>query len=261
MDRDRSTLPIAVYDSGVGGISVLREMVKEMPWEDFIFFGDSKNAPYGTKSAEQVYGFAEDTLRKFDEEGIKAFAIACNTATGAAIKPLRMAYPELPIVGIEPALKPAVEENPGKRVLVMATPRTLKEGKFQRLLARFDDQAEILLQPCAGLMEYVERGQAGTEEVQHFLHQLLWEYLENPVDAVVTGCTHYPFVKDDIQKVLGDQVKIYDGAAGTARELHRRIIKFGVEREDHNRVGTVEFRNSAPTNEKMALCEKLFYSI
>lgn len=254
---DQSKLPIAVFDSGAGGLSVLREIIKEMPWEDFIYYGDTKNAPYGTKSSEEVKNLVFGHVEDFVSEGVKAVAIACNTATAAAIKPLRAAYPQLPVVGIEPALKPAVEQNQGGRVLVMATPRTLQEGKFQRLKARFDDQAEIILQPCAGLMEYVERGCAGTQEVREFLRQLLWEYLEKPVDAVVLGCTHYPFVKADIQAVLGPGVKIYDGAEGTARELHRRIIKFGVEREDQNRKGSIDFRNSAPTEERSKLYEAL----
>ena len=249
--------PIAVFDSGVGGISVLREMVKEMPWEDFLFYGDSKNAPYGTKTKEEVRALTFAHVDEFRKEGVKAVAIACNTATSAAVRALRQAHPDLPIVGIEPAVKPAVMENPGGRVLVMATPMTIREEKFQKLMGRFEDQAEIIPLPCAGLMEFVEKGKAGTKAVRDFLGQLLWEYMEHPVDAVVLGCTHYPFVRSDIEKVLGDRVKIYDGARGTARELHRRIRAAGLEREDQDRVGRVVFQNSAPTKTKMALCEKL----
>lgn len=249
--------PIAVFDSGVGGISVLREMVREMPWEDFLFYGDSKNAPYGTKTKEEVRALTFSRVEEFRREGVKAVSIACNTATSAAVRSLRQTYPDLPIVGIEPAVKPAVTENPGGRVLVMATPMTIREEKFHKLVNRFQDQAEIIPLPCAGLMEFVEKGKAGTKEVREFLRQLLWEYIEHPVDAVVLGCTHYPFVRSDIQKVLGDQVKIYDGARGTARELHRRIRVAGLERDDKNRIGRVVFQNSAPTKSKMALCEKL----
>ena len=249
--------PIAVFDSGVGGISVLREMVKEMPWEDFLFYGDSKNAPYGTKTKEEVRVLTFSRVEEFRKEGVKALSVACNTATSAAVRALRQTYPDLPIVGIEPAVKPAVTENPGGRVLVMATPMTIREEKFHKLVARFEDQANIIPLPCAGLMEFVEKGKSGTKEVREFLRQLLWEYIEHPVDAVVLGCTHYPFVRSDIQKVLGDQVKIYDGAQGTARELHRRIRAAGLERNDKNRIGRVVFQNSAPTKSKMALCEKL----
>ena len=248
--------PIAVFDSGVGGISVLREMVKEMPWEDFLFYGDSKNAPYGTKTKDEVREITFRHVEEFRREGVKAVAIACNTATSAAVRALRIEYPDLPIVGIEPAVKPACTENPGKRVLVMATPMTIREEKFHKLMDRYRDMAEIIPLPCAGLMEFVEKGKAGSKEVREFLKQLLWEYMEHPVDAVVLGCTHYPFVQKDIQAVLGSQVKIYDGAKGTARELHRRIKAAGLERENKNRIGHVVFQNSAPTKTKMALCEK-----
>lgn len=257
---DLSECPVAVFDSGVGGISVLREIVKEMPWEDYIFFGDSKNAPYGTKTKEEVRQLTFRHVEAFRKEGVKAVAIACNTATSAAVRALRQAYPDLPIVGIEPALKPAALENPGKRILVMATPMTIREIKFRKLLARFEDMAEIIPLPCAGLMEFVEQGKAGTREVRDFLRQLLWEYIEHPVDAVVLGCTHYPFVQKDILSVLGPGVKIYDGAAGTARELHRRIKAAGLERKDQSQKGSVTFKNSAPGEEKIRLSEQLFYA-
>lgn len=249
--------PIAVMDSGVGGISVLREMVRIMPQEDFIFFGDSANAPYGTKKTEFVRDLTIEHVNTFLERGAKAIAIACNTATAAALKDLRQLYPELPLVGIEPALKPAVEQNPGGRILVMATPMTIREEKFNRLLSRFEDQAIIYPLACPGLMDYVEAGKFDHPDLYKFLEELLWDYRNGEVDAVVLGCTHYPFVRKAIAKVLGPQVEIFDGAAGTARELKRRIEEAGLLHQDQNHQGRVVFENSNPTPEKLALCQQL----
>ena len=254
---NEDTRPIAVMDSGVGGISVLREMVRLMPQEDFIFFGDSANAPYGTKSTEFVRDLTIQHVESFLERGAKAVAIACNTATAAALKDLRRLYPDLPLVGIEPALKPAVVANPGGRVLVMATPMTIREEKFNHLLSRFQDRAIIYPLACPGLMDYVEAGAVDSPQLYSFLEELLWDYRNGEVDAVVLGCTHYPFVSRAIAKVLGPGVEIYDGANGTARELRRRIHAAGVDRAIGEHRGTVTFENSNPTPEKMALCQKL----
>lgn len=254
---EKSEKPIAVFDSGVGGISVLKEMVHLMPNEDFIYYGDSAHAPYGTKPLEEVRALTVSHVENFLAEGDKAVAIACNTATSAALAYLREHFPELPLVGIEPALKPAVLHKEGGTVLVMATPMTLREEKFKRLLERFSGNANVINLPCPGLMEFVESGHFESKEVRDFLDQLLYDYKDNKVDAAVLGCTHYPFVRPIIQEVLGDQVTIFDGAYGTAKELKRRIEAAGLTRKDKDHKGTVTFRNSAPNPEKMALCKRL----
>ncbi len=255
MDKTKS--PIAVFDSGVGGISVLREMVKIMPHEDFLYYGDSKNAPYGTKTKEQVKDLTVANVQEFLNMGCKAVAIACNTATSAAVASLRQMYPDLPLVGIEPALKPAVQYKKNAKVLVMATPMTIREGKFQHLLDKYGQDATVYQLPCPGLMEFVESGHYKSKEVKDFLEQLLYDYKDNQMDAAVLGCTHYPFVRKQIQEVLGDQVKIFDGAEGTARELKRRIEVAGLSNPDTSYEGHVTFHNSAPTPEKMRLCQAL----
>ena len=252
--------PIAVFDSGVGGISVLREMVRLMPHEDFIYYGDSLHAPYGTKTTEEVRRLTISHVKNFMAEGDKAVAIACNTATSAAVAALRKMYPALPLVGIEPALKPAAlyaAETERKRVLVMATPMTIREEKFHRLLEEYRGNAEIIPMPCPGLMEFVESGHYNSKAVTDFLSQLLYDYRDNAVDAAVLGCTHYPFVRKQIQEILGEKTQIFDGAYGTAKELRRRIEEAGLSHPDQKRRGTVTFRNSAPTPEKMALCREL----
>lgn len=249
--------PIAVFDSGVGGISVLREMVKIMPHEDFLYYGDSKNAPYGTKTKEQVRELTIQHVQDFLDMGCKAVAIACNTATSAAVASLRQMYPDLPLVGIEPALKPAVQFKKNPRVLVMATPMTIREGKFQHLLDEYGEGATVYQLPCPGLMEFVEGGHYNSKEVYDFLEQLLYDYKDDQVDAAVLGCTHYPFVRKQIQMVLGPNVTIFDGAEGTARELKRRIEVAGLANTDETHEGHVTFHNSAPTPEKMKLCQAL----
>ena len=220
--------PIGVFDSGVGGISVLRECVKIMPNEDFIYYGDSKNAPYGTKPTEVVRELTIAQVKRFLEIPIKGCVIACNSATSAAVRVLREMYPELPLVGIEPALKPASLYKRDPRVLVLATPMTIKEEKFKNLLAKYEDKATIYGLPCPGLMEYVEEGKYDTSEVSNFLEELLSPYRGGVIDAVVLGCTHYPFVKDKISQVLGPGVRVFDGGEGTAREMRRRIDVAGL---------------------------------
>lgn len=257
---DKREKPIAVFDSGVGGISVLREMVRLMPCEDFVYFGDSENAPYGTKSTGDVRDLTISHVNDFLAEGDKAVAIACNTATSAAVAELRKMYPALPLVGIEPALKPAAlyaAKTARKNVLVMATPMTIREGKFKHLLERYKGLANIIELPCPGLMEFVESGQFQSKEVGDFLEQILYDYRDNAVDAAVLGCTHYPFVRRQIQAVLGERVEIFDGAYGTAKELRRRIIEADLSHPDPARRGSVVFRNSAPNEEKLALCQRL----
>ena len=251
--------PIAVFDSGVGGISVLREMVRLMPYEDFIYYGDSKHAPYGTKSLEEVRRLTISHTQDLLAQGAKAVAIACNTATSAAVRILRQMYPQLPLVGIEPALKPAVLFKSYPRVLVMATPMTIREEKFHHLLERYEDQADILLLPCPGLMEYVENGQADSPEVRVFLEELLGAYRDKGMDAIVLGCTHYPFVKGAIADVMGPGVRIFDGGEGTAREMRRRVEAAGLAHPDTGRRGSVLFESSDHSAEKQELFQKLLW--
>lgn len=256
-DNNDGLCPVAVFDSGVGGISVLREMVRLMPEEDFLYFGDSANAPYGTKSTEEVRALTIKHVESFLSMNAKAVAIACNTATSAAVRVLRGMYPDLPLVGIEPALKPAVEMTKDPRVLVMGTPVTIREEKFRHLFERFEDRAKIYPLPCPGLMEYVENGEYDSDEIDAFLYDLLKDYRGGRINAVVLGCTHYPFVTNSISKVLGPGVRIFDGALGTARELKRRMEEAGVLKERTGWGGRVIFKNSDPSPEKLALCERL----
>ena len=245
-------LPIGVFDSGVGGISVLRELAALMPNEDFIFFGDSKHAPYGTKTLEEVRKLTCADAEYLRKQQVKALVVACKNATRADIDILREKYQDIPVIGIEPALKPAVHAGNHPRVLVMATPMTLREEKFQKLMQLHRAVAEIISLPCPGLVEFVERGELDSPALEQFLTTLFRYYLLHPVDCVVLGCTHYPLVKDMIQKVLGDDVQIFDGGEGTARETRRRLEEAGLLNPTE-KTGNIQLENSLETAEILQL--------
>lgn len=256
--KTKKELPIAVIDSGVGGISVLRELCALMPKEDFIYFGDSKNAPYGTKSRDEVLKITRENLAWLKERGIKAIVIACNTATSAAVRILRGEESELVIVGIEPAVKPPSVDFDHPTVLCMATPLTLKEEKFKRLCERFSDVEDIIPLPCPRLVEFVERGELDTPALHAYLEELLSPYKDSKIDALVLGCTHYPHIKDAIAAHLPATVKIYDGGAGTARETMRRLREADLICDTRER-GNVEILNSSGDKSLIELSRALLY--
>ena len=233
---------IAVFDSGVGGISVLRHLIRQMPGERFLYFGDSANAPYGSRTTQEVRELTLAAAEKLTREyPLKALVIACNTATAAAVKQVRETYPELIVIGIEPALKVAADHFPGGRVGVMATEVTLREEKFDLLLHRFDENCTIAKIPAPGLVQLIEAGKVDTEETHALLGKILSPYV-GKLDALVLGCTHYPFAARAIARVLGDEVKLLDGGDGTARETRRRLEQAGLLEEGN---GEVKILNSS----------------
>jgi len=209
--------PIGVFDSGLGGVSVLRNMSALLPKEDFIYFGDDKNAPYGTKSEEEILRLAIDDTSFLLQKNVKAIVIACNTATSAAANHLRETL-SVPVIGMEPALKPASLSRKEGVIGVMATPATLKQKKFRLLYEKYGDHAMPI--PCPGLMEFAEKGILSGEEIDVFLKKLLAPYRKFPLESVVLGCTHYVFLKAAIAKALPGVI-LYDGNDGTARQLKR----------------------------------------
>ncbi len=253
MDKN---LPIAVMDSGVGGISVLAALMRELPHEDFLYFGDSKNAPYGKKGRDEVLKITRENLEMLLFRGIKAFVIACNTATSVAAKPLREEYPNLCIVGIEPAVKPAVLMRENPTVLVMATTLTLKEEKFSALAGRFESVARVLSCPCPGLVELIEAGILEGEALRARLGDILSPFSHEKIDAVVLGCTHYPHIKSEIAAFFPKDTPILDGGEGTARQTRRRLAELDLLQDDGHE-GRVEFVNSAPSERLLTLSKAL----
>ena len=239
---------IAVFDSGVGGISVLRELVRLMPHENYLYFGDSVNAPYGNRTTEQVRDLTLAAADILLRRGVKALVVACNTATAAAINDLRKTYPDTIIVGIEPALKMAADRFPKGKIGVMATPVTLREEKFHQQLERFPG-VEVSLIPVPALVELVEAGKQDSPEVKQLLRPMLTPYA-GKLDAVVLGCTHYPFAAKAIGEILGENTVILDGGAGTARETKRRLAEADLLSDGP---GSVQIENSAGDPRLIAL--------
>lgn len=247
--------PIAVFDSGVGGISVLKELVAQMPGERFLYFGDSANAPYGVRPTDEVRALTMQRVEELMARGVKAVVVACNTATSAAIEDLRRDHPEEIIVGIEPAVKLAAEQCPWGRILVMATPVTLREHKFQELMVRFSGVHPVEGLPCPGLVELVEAGQTEGGQVEEYLTRVLKPVLREDTAAIVLGCTHYPFVRRAVEKIAGPKVAVIDGSAGTARETKRRLEQAGLLREGDQ--GEVTLESSCQSPALLALMERL----
>lgn len=242
MSTQNANGPIAVFDSGLGGLSVLRRLQQEMPHEAFLYFGDSANAPYGSRPTEEIRALTLQHGEALLAQGAKALVVACNTATSAAIDSLRSRHPEAIIIGIEPALKPAADRYPGQAVLVMATEATLREQKFAGLLERYAQNVQILKCPCPGLVDFVERGEVEGPAVEDYLRQLLAPHLAHSPRAIVLGCTHYPFLKDAIVRVAGPETEIFDGADGTARECRRRLLEAGLLKTEGE--GSLRLTNS-----------------
>jgi len=251
---EKRELPTGVFDSGLGGISVLREMVKILPCEDFIYCGDSANAPFGTKSVEEIRRLTLENVAGLYKKGIKAVVIACNTATSAAITALREVYTDIPVIGIEPALKPAAHREGHPRVILMATPGTVKGEKLHRLMDQYEEEADVTALPCPGLMEYVENGILEGPELTAHLNDLFSACDLGRTDAIVLGCTHYPFLKKAIRCVVGERILLLDGSEGTARELKRRLWEADLLSR-RTREGEIIFEMSIP--EKTSLCRRL----
>lgn len=227
---------IGVFDSGVGGVGTLAQLTHELPDEDFIYFGDTANAPYGTKTPEQVMQCVRSVMKELQARDVKAVVIACNTATSVAAAALR-AELTLPIIGMEPALKPASEQRRNGQILVLATPVTLSLQKFERLMEKYGEAAVPV--PCPGLMELVEARDFDGAEV--YLNRVFAQTDLSLVDGVVLGCTHYVFLRPILSRILPASVRVYDGNEGTARQLRRVLEERNIRHTSgHNGCVTLE---------------------
>ncbi len=219
--------PIGVFDSGVGGLSVLRALHAELPGERFVYVADSGHAPYGERDDAHVIARSHAIARHLvNQHAIKALVVACNTATAAAIQRLRLDFPDLPIVGIEPALKPAASSSKTKQIGVLATRGTLNSEKFRTLLASLQDQAHFVLQPCDGLADAIERDDAiKIEALCSYFTRAMGQFGSKPgaMDTLVLGCTHYPFANDVLRASVGETVVFLEGGAPVARQTRRLL--------------------------------------
>lgn len=221
------TGPIGVFDSGVGGLSILKEIRRELPNEDLLYVADTAHVPYGDKSVEYVERRSAAIAEFLVGSGAKAVVVACNTATAAAIPSLRSRF-SLPIIGIEPAVKPAAEMTRSGVVGILATSGTLASERFSALRSRFGSQIEVIVQPCAGLVEQVERAELESLATRMLLEKHLANLLDRGADVIVLGCTHYPFLSPLIREIAGPAVSLVDPSAAVAREVRRRLEREGM---------------------------------
>lgn len=253
---DIKNSPIGFFDSGVGGLSVLREAISIMPNENYIYFGDSKNAPYGTKELNEVKDLTFKAVEFLRGKNVKAIVIACNTATSAAIEELREKYTDMPIIGIEPALKPAVKLHRKGEVIIMATPMTLREKKFQQLMNKYKDECDIVSMPCAGLVEFIENGILEGSDLEEYLRKKFEDYNKDDIAAIVLGCTHYPFIKEALSKIVGKEIPLIDGGAGTSHELQRKLDEYGILNNSKSK-GSIKIYNSTNDMKIIDFCYNL----
>ncbi|WP_339218671.1 glutamate racemase [Paenibacillus sp. FSL W7-1332] len=211
---------IAFFDSGLGGLTVLSEAMKELPQEDFLFYADTLHVPYGTKAKEDVKSYIHHAMESIMKEEVKAIVVACNTATSMAISDLRKAYP-IPVIGMEPAVKPAVEINrsSGKRILVLATPLTIKESKYRDLVRRVDSMHIVDSLPLPELVEHCEALNFDRKVMKDYFTKQFESFDMNEYGTIVLGCTHYPFYKSILSDLLPDHIRMIDGSKGTVNRL------------------------------------------
>lgn len=214
---------LGVFDSGLGGLSVLQALRRELPLADLLYVADSGHAPYGERDVGHITARSEHITRFLLSQGAQAIVVACNTATAAAVQHLRGLWPDVPIIGVEPGIKPAVAQSDQHRIGVMATPATLSSPRFRDLLERHAVGAQVTLQPCPGLAREIERGHLDTPELRTLVTRFTAPLRAAKVDTVVLGCTHYPFVRPLIEEALGSDVRVLDTADAVARHAARQV--------------------------------------
>ena len=227
--------PIGVYDSGFGGLSVWRERHRMLPNESLLYLGDGKNCPYGGRSREEIEGFAFEAVERLVAEGVKMVVVGCNTATTAAVKELREHWPDMPIVGLEPAVKPACLSSITRRIAVLATEHSLKSDMFLDTAARYAEDVEVVKVVGEGFVEIVERDAEATAEAMVAVRRVVEPLLDSGIDKIVLGCTHYPFLKPHIREVIGERdIEIIDSGEAVARRVEWLLERYDIAAEVDN---------------------------
>ncbi len=252
----RPSDPIGVFDSGVGGLSVLREIRRELPHEHIIYFGDQANVPYGSKSLLEVRQLSENVTRHLLERGAKLIVVACNTASAAALHYLRETFPGTPFVGMEPAVKPAAEHTRTGKVGVLATPATFQGELYASVVERFAQGVTLYQDALPGLVAEVEAGRLKGKKTRRILENALKPMLAEGIDTVVLGCTHYPFVIPLIQQIVGPDVQVIDPAPAIARQVRRVLEREGML-QSGDAAGRVEFETSGDPVKFMKMVRRL----
>lgn len=232
--------PIGIYDSGFGGLSVWREVHRRLAGESLLYLGDGKNCPYGGRSREEITAFAREAVKRLVEEGVKMIVVGCNTATTAAVDALRQEWPDIPIVGLEPAVKPACLTSRTRKIAVLATAHSLKSDMFLRTASRYADDVEVLKVEGRGFVELVEASEEMTPKAERLVRDAIEPLLTKGVDRIVLGCTHYPFLVPHIERVIaGTDIEIVDSGEAVARRVEWLLERYDLyAASDH----TPEFR-------------------
>lgn len=247
--------PIGIFDSGLGGISVLKELRTWLPYEDYIYYGDSAFAPYGEKSKAEITDRCKQICDYLIAKRVKAIVIACNTATSACVNELRELYKDIPIIGMEPALKVAANGKTGQHILVMATAFTLKEKKFEKLMLQYSKYNTIYKQPCPKLVELIENNHFKDQTiVDEQLRAYLTPYATKNLDSIVLGCTHFVFFKKQMQAIVKEHMTIVDGNKGTACHV-KEVLKGKLQKEDNQ--GSCILLNSLEAHDGLVLSNTL----
>ncbi|MBE5875822.1 MAG: glutamate racemase [Lachnospiraceae bacterium] len=247
---------IGIFDSGIGGITLLHQALLTLPKENYIFYADVDHVPYGTKTREQVIEYVDEVIRFMVEHDCKAVVIACNTATSVAAALMRAKY-SIPIIGIEPAVKPAVEQHSGKRVMVIATPLAVREEKLKNLVARVDSEHMVDLLALPRLVEFAEAGEFGTSAVEDYLREELAPYDLANYSELVLGCTHFNYFKDSYAKIFENHIHMIDGSEGTVNQLKRVLEQNRWLEENEGRVRYFESGREIVSEEGLERIRKL----
>lgn len=250
--------PIGIYDSGFGGLSVWRELYRALPHESLVYLGDGKNCPYGSKPQEQILQYACESVEKLLERGCKMIVVACNTATAVAIKYLRESYPDVPFVGLEPAVKPACLTTKSGVVGVVATERSLQGEKFLSTLARYGEGVEVIKAVGRGFVEAVEADAESEEQTESIVREIIEPIIEAGADVIVLGCTHYPFLRGVIDKVIGDRaVRVIDSGEAVEKRVESLLDEYAIRASEEN-VAQYDFMTFADESYSERLRRKAF---
>jgi glutamate racemase len=256
MPAASAAAPIGVFDSGIGGISVLQHIHALLPHEQLVYVADSKYAPYGSKTPEEIQSRCFEIADFLIAQGVKVIVVACNTATAAAIDAMRAKY-NLPIFGMEPAVKPAAEASKNGIIGVLATVGTLKSAQFAGLLESYGRNVKVVTQGCVGLVECIERGELNAENTVNLLKQYCQPLLEEGADTIVLGCTHYPFVKTLLRQIVGENITLIDTGAAVAKHLQQRLAALDLLAVP-DRAGAVKFWTNNQAADAKAVIEALW---
>ena len=225
--------PIGVYDSGFGGLSVWRELRRLLPYESLLYLGDGKNCPYGGRSRREIEGYAIEAVERLVDEGVKMVVVGCNTATTAAVETLRRRWPDMPIVGLEPAVKPACLTTQSRKIAVLATAHSLSSDMFLDTAARWASDVEVVKVVGEGFVELVENDMEHTEEAERLVRKAVEPLLGRGVDKLVLGCTHYPFLRPIIERVVANSgIEVIDSGAAVARRVEWLLDRYDIAASD-----------------------------